>query len=630
MNNLAFFAATDASGHVGLWRTDGTAGGTIEINPTGANATIGIDPHNITQYGTSVVFSGLDSNNYYNLWISDGTDAGTLRITAGFQSSSGLQPYGFTVFGTRVLFGGTDSNGYVNPFMLVGGVAQRIASTSSGIGMDPEDITVFGTRVLLNGVNGSGNRSLWITDGSSFVKELYTGTTSNGGLNPSYLTVFNDRVIFAGVDSNGINALWITDGTVGGTREITPNLLGAAAGVQINPTEITTLNSTRVLFNGAGANGAFGLFATDGTTHGTRLLTAGINPTDITVLNPTRAIFEGTDSQGVLGLWVTNGTTAGTRVVLAGTATVGGLDPHDITVISGTRALFAGTDAAGLIGLWITDGTATGTRELMAGTAAFGGLNPTEITAIGGGRAVFAATDSSGFHGLWVTDGTTAGTVEIVSGAAWGGLNPHDIVDPPFHTLFVGGVAGNIVQHGGSGFDDLNIWGAQPLTLAYFDATALSIEGLDGNNKPIFGTNSDDFLDFSGLSSITGVRFVDGKAGSDTIVGSAFDDDLRGGAGNDALNGGPGGNDRLTGGAGNDTFVFDPSLGRVTVTDFHPGQDHLDFAAALFSDVATPGDVLAHASQVGQNVVITVDAEHTITLLHTKLTNLHASDFILH
>ncbi len=96
------------------------------------------------------------------------------------------------------------------------------------------------------------------------------------------------------------------------------------------------------------------------------------------------------------------------------------------------------------------------------------------------------------------------------------------------------------------------------------------------------------------------------------------------GNGNDIINGGAG-NDTLTAGNGNDTFVFGAGFGNDTVTDFHSG-DHIEFENHLFANFAA---VQAASSQTGADVVITLDATDTVTLQHTTLASLHASDFLL-
>jgi hypothetical protein len=117
---------------------------------------------------------------------------------------------------------------------------------------------------------------------------------------------------------------------------------------------------------------------------------------------------------------------------------------------------------------------------------------------------------------------------------------------------------------------------------------------------------------------------LDGSAGNQVLVGGVA-------AGN-TLIGGPG--DTLTGGSTydptnniypSDTFVFNgTAFGKNTVTDFDTNSDVLQFSHTVFADANT---ALAHASQVGSDVVITFDANDMVTLKNVLLANLSASDF---
>ena len=125
---------------------------------------------------------------------------------------------------------------------------------------------------------------------------------------------------------------------------------------------------------------------------------------------------------------------------------------------------------------------------------------------------------------------------------------------------------------------------------------------------------------------------LNGTAGDDTISGNNGNDVINAGDGNDTVNGGSGndrliggnGNDTLTGGSGNDTFVFGPSFGTDTVTDFG-GNDHIEFDGGVFANFAA---VQAAMTQVGADTVITLAAGHTITLQNVTASNLHANDFL--
>jgi Ca2+-binding RTX toxin-like protein len=128
---------------------------------------------------------------------------------------------------------------------------------------------------------------------------------------------------------------------------------------------------------------------------------------------------------------------------------------------------------------------------------------------------------------------------------------------------------------GGNGTDKILVAGLGDLTIATFNASSSSIELWEGNGGAILGTSSKNILDFSGLSAVTNVTYVDGAAGNDTVTGTGFADDLRGAAGKDSLYGG-GGNDHLAGGLGNDKL------------DGGTGDD--DISGGVGKDILTGGD----------------------------------------
>ena len=100
---------------------------------------------------------------------------------------------------------------------------------------------------------------------------------------------------------------------------------------------------------------------------------------------------------------------------------------------------------------------------------------------------------------------------------------------------------------------------------------------------------------------------------------------LAGGNGDDRLVVGTGAN-TLTGDNGNDTFAFGPGFGKDVVTDFSHG-DHLEFDGGVFANFQA---VQAAMHQQGADTVISLDADHAITLQHVAASSLHASDFFLH
>jgi hypothetical protein len=86
------------------------------------------------------------------------------------------------------------------------------------------------------------------------------------------------------------------------------------------------------------------------------------------------------------------------------------------------------------------------------------------------------------------------------------------------------------------------------------------------------------------------------------------------------------GDDILTGKGGADTFVFAANFGHDTITNFTAqgaGHDTIDLSHSVFDTFAS---VLSHASQDGQNVVISAGSD-TLTLKNMKLGALNSHDF---
>ncbi|UWS81826.1 hypothetical protein N1037_21670 (plasmid) [Phaeobacter sp. G2] len=107
------------------------------------------------------------------------------------------------------------------------------------------------------------------------------------------------------------------------------------------------------------------------------------------------------------------------------------------------------------------------------------------------------------------------------------------------------------------------------------------------------------------------------------MQGNEGNDRLVGGGGRDTLDGGNG-NDVLLGNRGADVFVF--SSGDDRVVGFG-GTDEIDLRNAFgindFNDL-----INNHATQSGNNAVISDDAGNTLTLVNRDMDNLNADDFL--
>jgi ELWxxDGT repeat protein len=496
-----YFQGLDSANNAGLWYSDGSVAGTHEVGGVGdagvsGAAATGLAPSNIFAFGTKILFKGSDSSGDLGLWISDGSAAGTVEIGGGANAgvtgaySGGLAPKVVATFGSKALFLGADSTGSQALWVTdgtaagtieLGGLQNAGIAGASSTAFNPTNFVVFGSKVLFGATDSSGYTGLWITDGTTAgTVEIggldnagVTGSpiTAFGGIAPADFAVLGGKTLFAWADSsdgsyNQALNLWATDGTAAGTTEIGGLGNGNVVGKPDVVTDLVALGS-KVLFEAQDSSLSSSLWASDGTVNGTQELgglgdkgingvgSLGLFTNSLTVFG-NKAVFASGDSTFGLGsfLWVTDGTTGGTAEI-GGLGNLGvkgvyaaspGLQASNLVSI-GNKVVFEGYDSQFNKTLWVTDGTLGGTFEIggianagIAGapvqTSTFngvtytsGGLSTTDLVSAGN-VAYFHANDASGNLGLWVTDGTVAGTRELVNvtGAISGGFTSNDIV----------------------------------------------------------------------------------------------------------------------------------------------------------------------------------------------------------
>jgi T1SS-143 domain-containing protein len=141
-------------------------------------------------------------------------------------------------------------------------------------------------------------------------------------------------------------------------------------------------------------------------------------------------------------------------------------------------------------------------------------------------------------------------------------------------------------------------------------------------------TDSDGDTSSSSLYLTTDQYLNDAIVGGHTLTGGTGQDILLGNDGNDILIGGKG-DDVLSGGTGADTFVWNSGdTGGDEVTDFSTSEGDILNVADLISDgltmtaVAESGHLQLQFSDVGNNVVQTIDLNNVPVATNTDATNL--------
>ncbi len=366
VNGILFFTADDGVNGRELWKSDGTAAGTVLVKDirSGPNSS---SPRSFTTLNGTLFFSVDDWVNGYELWKSDGTEAGTVLV-------KDIQP-GF------------------------------LGSVSS--------IFNFNGTLFFSALTLDNGEELWKSDGTAagtvLVKDINPGSNSS---RPEAFTNINGTLFFSAVTDNG-KELWKSDGTAAGTvlvKDINP---GSSSAFSTNSSfYFVNLNGTLFFTADDGVHGNE-LWKSDGTTAGT-VLVKDIRPSGntgisyISIANGT-LFFNAGDGVNGTELWKSDGTTAGTVLVKdinPGVANGGTL--YFIYDINGT-SFFTANDGVNGYELWKSDGTEAGTvmvKDIFPGNS---GSIPFNFINVNG---ILYFTANDGVHGkeLWKSDGTNAGT----------------------------------------------------------------------------------------------------------------------------------------------------------------------------------------------------------------------------
>lgn len=409
VNGTLYFAATETDRarptHGDLWKSDGTADGTVKVIARDA-AEAGLLPQNLTALGGRIIYSDDRADGSRAVWASDGTPEGTAiisNVVPALRPSSKVEIPFFTL-GDQILFTGAEPGGAAGLWSTDGTpsgthwVAQLIPQLPYDKGRYADlagPYAVINGRLIFSALDAMGDVEPWITDGTS------AGTTRVADIGNvpqsssiTSITAFGNNAV---VGANG--KTYVSDGTPEGTHVISDSI------------PHYFLSSKAVLHDkliyGASTNNVSALYQTDGTAQGTIQLST-VGATSLTPAGANYVYFAGYQPDTGTELWRTDGTPAGTQLVkdvVPGPES--GLEdtflPRIVAVGETAYFIVKGSQ------LWKSDGTDAGTA-LVKGFANATINNITEI----GGKIYFAAPSPLGaWQTLWVSDGTTDGTQPI-------------------------------------------------------------------------------------------------------------------------------------------------------------------------------------------------------------------------
>jgi ELWxxDGT repeat protein len=408
-SRYAFYTLGQNGAGVALWRTDGTAAGTVQLSSEGF-------PESLTIWQDRLFFAGEDARGK-ELWTTDGTPAGTGPVYDLTDSPS--NPFLWRPAADRLYFSAaTPAEGY-DLWTSAGTEASTIAmQTLPG----PNTLSILEASPLGSGLVFTGPSGLWFSDGTP------SGTGPIASMQARALFTDGPQVLFGGAPFADVNLeLWRTDGTPAGTtflKELVPG------GFPANPRHVGTLGDQHFL---AVSNTPGELWRTDGTTDGTVFVKA-IFPTEGVALGSV-LILSATDHTNGRQLWRTDGTPEGTVLVKLIYPGSNSASPRLLTR-AGDFVFFVADSPAGAARLWRTDGTTDGTTLVAEAGQVIAPM--VEM----GGILYFLNYDLNlggpYGHELWRSDGTADGT-HIVEDIAPGRDSPFVVFQGTTPLVVAGG-----------------------------------------------------------------------------------------------------------------------------------------------------------------------------------------------
>jgi len=396
LGNYIYFTAVTAAEGRELWRSDGTAANTSLVKDIvpgiqGSNAE---NQYEMYTNGSYLLFAATTAAEGTELWRSDGSAAGTVLLKDIYAGNNSSKPHLFYTLNNVVLFVATTA--------ADGGEIWKTDGTAAGTGMvtninagaaSSTEVVffpgfslplttafhTFNNKAYFVATDGGGYGELWSTDGTAanttMVKDIFPGTS------PSSIVLYNainlpDKFVFAAGDGSGRSELWACDGSSTGTAVIhafSPAQSGIPPVLCVpfssNSAAPNLFSNNRFFVVGGSAATGDEMWISDGTAAGTQVL-KDINPgtgsgVDLTtnfsyLYSNSDFFFAATDGVHGNELWRTNGTEAGTVMVQDINPNAASSAP-ELNIINNGKILFSATDGddPSLADFFVVDGSFT-------------------------------------------------------------------------------------------------------------------------------------------------------------------------------------------------------------------------------------------------------------------------------
>ena len=257
VGSIMYFRAFTTAENEELWKTDGTAVGTVLLKDIATGATSSA-PNNFTAFGTKLLFTANNGTNGDELWISDGTTVGTTLLKDVRTGATGSAIQDITVVGTKAFFTADDGTNGRELWVTDGTTTSLVKNIRTGAASsNPAGLYAAGTLLYFYADDGTNGSEPWKSDGTSVGTVILSNINASGSSTNSFGNFCTlGAYTYFGADDGSGTKLWRTDGT-------TTSLFNSIA----FPSELINIGSKIVFFClPAGGQNGFEIYSTNGTT----------------------------------------------------------------------------------------------------------------------------------------------------------------------------------------------------------------------------------------------------------------------------------------------------------------------------------------------------------------------------